>query len=411
MKQSENLDNCSFCHKHKDAVVKLIVGEDVAICNECVELCQTLLVDEHILTPVAQTISLDPRAILKHLDQYVIGQDRAKMVLSVAIANHYKRIRNQDKNTEIEKANILMLGPTGSGKTLLARSVARYLDVPFVIADATSLTEAGYVGDDVESLISRLYAASGNDVEKTQRGIVFVDEIDKISRRSESQSITRDVSGEGVQQALLKLVEGTKCRITPTGGRKHPNGETVEIDTTNILFIAGGAFVGLDNIVKNRIRGTSIGFQAEVSVDRAGDLDQVTPDDLVRFGMIPEFVGRFPSWVALKELALEDLILILTEIKHSYVDQYQWLFAQDQVALDFDKSALEQVAKNTLKNKTGARGLHSELERVLLPHMFNLARYKEQGVDQVKITDDLVNTPTELKVPNEQIARKVGNSR
>ena len=411
MKQSENLDNCSFCHKHKDAVVKLIVGEDVAICNECVELCQTLLVDEHILTPVAQTISLDPRAILKHLDQYVIGQDRAKMVLSVAIANHYKRIRNKDKNTEIEKANILMLGPTGSGKTLLARSVARYLDVPFVIADATSLTEAGYVGDDVESLISRLYAASGNDVEKTQRGIVFVDEIDKISRRSESQSITRDVSGEGVQQALLKLVEGTKCRITPTGGRKHPNGETVEIDTTNILFIAGGAFVGLDNIVKNRIRGTSIGFQAEVSVDRAGDLDQVTPDDLVRFGMIPEFVGRFPSWVALNELALEDLILILTEIKHSYVDQYQWLYAQDQVALDFDKTALEQVAKNTLKNKTGARGLHSELERVLLPHMFNLARYKEQGVDQVKITDDLVNTPTELKVPNEQIARKVGNSR
>ena len=411
MKQSENLDNCSFCHKHKDAVVKLIVGEDVAICNECVELCQTLLVDEHILTPVAQTISLDPRAILKHLDQYVIGQDRAKMVLSVAIANHYKRIRNQDKNTEIEKVNILMLGPTGSGKTLLARSVARYLDVPFVIADATSLTEAGYVGDDVESLISRLYAASSNDVEKTQQGIVFVDEIDKISRRSESQSITRDVSGEGVQQALLKLVEGTKCRITPTGSRKHPNGETVEIDTTNILFIAGGAFVGLDNIVKNRIRGTSIGFQAEVSVDRAGDLDQVTPDDLVRFGMIPEFVGRFPSWVALNELALADLISILTEIKHSYVDQYKWLFAQDQVKLEFVQSALEKVAENTLKNKTGARGLHSELERVLLPHMFNLARYKEQGIDQVNITDDLVNTPTELKAPNEQIARKVGNSR
>ena len=411
MKQSENLDNCSFCHKHKDAVVKLIVGEDVAICNECVELCQTLLVDEHILTPLAHTISLDPRLIQKHLDQYVIGQDRAKMVLAVAIANHYKRIGNQDKNTEIEKVNILMLGPTGSGKTLLARSVARYLDVPFVIADATSLTEAGYVGDDVESLISRLYAASGNDVEKTQRGIVFVDEIDKISRRSESQSITRDVSGEGVQQALLKLVEGTKCRITPTGGRKHPNGETVEIDTTNILFIAGGAFVGLDNIVKNRIRGTSIGFQAEVSVDRAGDLDQVTPDDLVRFGMIPEFVGRFPSWVALNELALKDLISILTEIKHSYVDQYKWLFVQDQVKLEFAQSALEKVAENTLKNKTGARGLHSELERVLLPHMFNLARYKEQGIDQVKITDDLVNIPIELEAPNEQIARKIGNSR
>jgi ATP-dependent Clp protease ATP-binding subunit ClpX len=410
MKQTDTLDNCSFCGKHKDAVVKLIVGQDVAICNECVDLCQTLLVDDPAVKPV-EHVSLDPREILKHLNQYVIGQNRAKVVLSVAIANHYKRIRNQDKNTEIEKVNILMLGPTGSGKTLLARSVARYLDVPFVIADATSLTEAGYVGDDVESLISRLYAASGNDVEKTQQGIVFVDEIDKISRRSESQSITRDVSGEGVQQALLKLVEGTKCRITPTGGRKHPNGETVEIDTTNILFIAGGAFVGLDNIVKNRIRGTSIGFQAEVSVDRAGDLDQVTPDDLVRFGMIPEFVGRFPSWVALNELALEDLISILTEIKHSYVDQYQWLFAQDQVALEFDKSALEQVAKNTLKNKTGARGLHSELERVLLPHMFNLARYKEQGINQVQITDDLVNIPIELKAQDEQAQRKIGNSR
>jgi len=410
MKQSESLDNCSFCGKHKDAVVKLIVGQDVAICNECVELCQTLLVDDPAIKLVAN-VSLDPREILKHLDQYVIGQGRAKMVLSVAIANHYKRIRNQDKNTEIEKVNILMLGPTGSGKTLLARSVARYLDVPFVIADATSLTEAGYVGDDVESLISRLYAASGNDIEKTQQGIVFVDEIDKISRRSESQSITRDVSGEGVQQALLKLVEGTKCRITPTGGRKHPNGETVEIDTTNILFIAGGAFVGLDNIVRNRIRGTAIGFQAEVSVDRAGDLDQVTPDDLVRFGMIPEFVGRFPSWVALNELALKDLISILTEIKHSYVDQYQWLFAQDQIDLKFDKSALEQVAKNTLKNKTGARGLHSELERVLLPHMFNLARYKEQGIDQVKITDGLVNIPIELKAQDEQAQRKIGNSR
>lgn len=410
MKLTENPDSCSFCNKHKDTVIKLIVGEDVAICNECVELCETLLVDEPAIKPI-EHVSLDPRAILKHLDQYVIGQDRAKMVLSVAIANHYKRIRNPDKNTEIEKVNILMLGPTGSGKTLLARSVARYLDVPFVIADATSLTEAGYVGDDVESLISRLYAASGNDVEKTQQGIVFVDEIDKISRRSESQSITRDVSGEGVQQALLKLVEGTKCRITPTGGRKHPNGETVEIDTTNILFIAGGAFVGLDNIVKSRIRGTSIGFQAQVSVDHAGDLDQVTPDDLVRFGMIPEFVGRFPSWVALNELELKDLISILTEIKHSYVDQYKWLFVQDQVKLEFDKSALEQVAKNTLKNKTGARGLHSELERVLLPHMFNLARYKEQGVDQVKITQDLVNTPTELKAQDEQAQRKIGNSR
>ena len=410
MKQSENLENCSFCSKHKDAVVKLIVGEDVAICNECVELCQTLLVDQPEVKPTEQ-VSLDPRQILKHLDQYVIGQYQAKVVLSVAIANHYKRIQNPATKTEVEKVNILMLGPTGSGKTLLARSVARYLDVPFVIADATSLTEAGYVGDDVESLISRLYAASGNDIEKTQRGIVFVDEIDKISRRSESQSITRDVSGEGVQQALLKLVEGTKCRITPTGGRKHPNGETVEIDTTDILFIAGGAFVGLDNIVKNRIQGTSIGFQAEVSGDRVGDLNKTTPEDLIKFGMIPEFVGRFPSWVALQELTLDDLIAILTGVKNCYVEQYQWLFEQDQVTLNFAKSALERIATNTIANKTGARGLHSELERVLLPHMFNLTRYREQGIGSVKITDDLVNTPTELKAQDEQAQRKIGNSR
>ena len=252
--KTENEESCSFCNKHKSQVTKLILGNDVAICNECVDLCQDLLKDDHI-KPAAEP-SLDPRAIKNHLDQYVIGQDQAKIVLSVAIANHYKRIKNTDTETEIEKANILMLGPTGSGKTLLARTVARYLDVPFVIADATSLTEAGYVGDDVESLISRLYAAAGGDVEKTQRGIVFVDEIDKISRRSESQSITRDVSGEGVQQALLKLVEGTKCRIQPQGGRKHPGGDMVEIDTTDILFIGGGAFVGLDNIVKKRLKGT-----------------------------------------------------------------------------------------------------------------------------------------------------------
>lgn len=409
MKQTENLDHCSFCGKHKDAVVKLIVGSDVAICNECVDLCQTLLTDEHA-PKVEKQPSLDPREILKHLNEYVIGQDQAKMVLSVAIANHYKRIGNTDNTTEIEKANILMLGPTGSGKTLLAKTVARYLDVPFVIADATSLTEAGYVGDDVESLISRLYAASGFDIAKTQRGIVFVDEIDKISRKSESTSITRDVSGEGVQQALLKLVEGTKCRITPQGGRKNPQGETLEVDTTNILFIAGGAFVGLDNIVKNRIRGTAIGFQAEVSANQKGNLVDVTPDDLVRFGLIPEFVGRFPSWVALNELTKDDLIHILTNVKHSYVEQYKWLFAQDQVELTFSEQALNRVAENTIKNKTGARGLHSELERVLLPHMFNLTRYRSEGINALEITEDLVNTPIDLKVTDEQIERKVSNS-
>jgi len=403
MKSSDTLDNCSFCGKHKDSVAKLIVGNEVSICNECVDLCQTLLKEE--LPIKAKEITddtLDPRAIKDHLDQYVIGQDHAKMVLSVAIANHYKRIANTDPDTEIEKANILMLGPTGSGKTLLARTVARYLDVPFVIADATSLTEAGYVGDDVESLITRLYTAAGGDVAKTQRGIVFVDEIDKISRRGESASITRDVSGEGVQQALLKLVEGTKCRITPQGGRKHPAGETVEIDTANILFIAGGAFVGLDSIVKSRVRGTSIGFNARVSEDKENNhLDQTTPEDLIRFGMIPEFVGRFPSWVALSELSKADLIRILQDVKHSYVSQYQWIFKRDQVELKFSADSLDLIAERTIANKTGARGLHSELERVLLPHMYNLTRYRKGGIQTLNINTDLVNNPESLREINE----------
>lgn len=399
MKQKEAIDTCSFCGKHKDAVAKLIVGEEVSICNECVDLCQTLLKDD-LPVKTEESATLDPIAIKEHLDQYVIGQTRAKQVLSVAVVNHYKRINNVDKNTEIEKTNILMLGPTGSGKTLLARTVARYLDVPFVIADATSLTEAGYVGDDVESLISRLYAASDYDIEKTQRGIVFIDEIDKISRRSESASITRDVSGEGVQQALLKLVEGTKCRITPQGGRKHPSGETIEIDTSNILFIAGGAYVGLDNLVKSRIKGTSIGFAAEVAKETKPSLDQVTPEDLIKFGMIPEFVGRFPSWVALEELTKTDLIRILQDVKHSYISQYHWLFERDQVELTFSHDSLELIAERTIKNKTGARGLHSELERVLLPHMFHLAKYRKQGIKCVNIDVEQVNTPTELKESN-----------
>ena len=393
------INTCSFCGKHKDVVAKLIVGEQVAICNECVELCETLLTDELVIKP-SEPIELDPILIKQHLDQYVRRQDRGKQVLSVAVVNHYKRISNPNPEVEIEKCNILMLGPTGSGKTLLARTVARHLDVPFVIADATSLTEAGYVGDDVESLISRLFAAAGGDVEKTQRGIVFIDELDKISRRSESASITRDVSGEGVQQALLKLVEGTKCRVTPTGNRKHPSGEMIEIDTTNILFIAGGAFVGLDHVVKNRVRGTSIGFSAKVKDNTETHLDQTTPEDLIKFGMIPEFVGRFPSWVALQELSKEDLIRILLDVKHSYIAQYSWLFEQDKVELEFSSEALEMIADRTILNKTGARGLHSELERVLLPHMFYLARYRREGINHIVIDADQVNTPTELKEVN-----------
>lgn len=400
MKNIENLDTCNFCGKHKDVVTKLIVAENVAICNECVDLCRTLMVDDAV--PVEKTPTLDPLAIKQHLDQYVIGQDQAKQVLSVAVVNHYKRINNQDVNTEIEKANILMLGPTGSGKTLLARTVARYLDVPFVIADATSLTEAGYVGDDVESLISRLFAAADYSVDRCQRGIVFVDEIDKIARKGESTSITRDVSGEGVQQALLKLVEGTRCRITPQGGRKHPAGETVEIDTANILFIAGGAFVGLDAILKNRIKGSTIGFGSNLSNQDVGDLlTKTMPDDLMKFGLIPEFVGRFPSWVTLQELSKQDLLRILQDVKHNYISQYHWLFECDQVALNFTQPALEMIAERTIANRTGARGLHSELERVLLPHMFYLSEYRRQGITSVEIDVDQVATPTQLRAVNE----------
>jgi ATP-dependent Clp protease ATP-binding subunit ClpX len=400
MKNIEALDTCNFCGKHKDVVTKLIVAENVAICNECVDLCQTLMVEDSV--PSEKTPTLDPLAIKRHLDEYVIGQDQAKQVLSVAVVNHYKRINNQDVNTEIEKANILMLGPTGSGKTLLARTVARYLDVPFVIADATSLTEAGYVGDDVESLISRLFAAADYNVDRCQRGIVFVDEIDKIARKSESTSITRDVSGEGVQQALLKLVEGTRCRITPQGGRKHPSGETVEIDTTNILFIAGGAFVGLETILKNRIKGSTIGFGSKLANQDVDDLmSKTVPDDLVRFGLIPEFVGRFPSWVALQELTKQDMLRILQDVKHNYISQYHWLFERDEVDLNFTQTALELIAERTIANKTGARGLHSELERVLMPHMFYLAEYRRQGITSVDIDVDQVNTPKELRAVNE----------
>lgn len=396
-----SINHCSFCSKHKDQVGKLIVSHKVAICNECVDLCSGLLKDSTAQAPKKKTfaVDLDPREIYSYLDQYVIGQSAAKRVLSVAIANHYKRIANTDPSIEIQKSNILMIGPTGTGKTLLARTVARYLDVPFVIADATSLTEAGYVGDDVETLISRLYSAANCDIERTQRGIIFVDEIDKISRKSENATVARDVSGEGVQQALLKLVEGTKCKIPAQGNKKSSSQDTVEIDTSRILFVAGGAFVGLDSIVQSRVRGTSIGFSAAVAseVDHA----EHTADDLVRFGLIPEFVGRFPTTVSLEQLSKQQLVNILTGVKHNFVEQYKWLFDQDGVELEFDSDSLDLIAERTISTKTGARGLHSELERVLLPHMFDLSQYRKQNIIKVVINRDQVNIPKTLLEGNQ----------
>jgi len=399
---SDTLSHCSFCNKHKDTVGKIIVSHTVAICNECVDLCNTLLKDTKKSSKkdsIKKSIP-DPRDIRDYLNQYVVGQDTAKIVLAVAIANHYKRINNLDTATEIAKGNILMIGPTGTGKTLMARSVARYLDVPFVVADATTLTEAGYVGDDVESLIARLYTAADNDVERCQRGIIFLDEIDKISRKSESATVSKDVSGEGVQQALLKLVEGTKCKIIPQGSRKQATSDGIEIDTTNILFIAGGAFVSLENIVKNRLQGTSMGFNAKLADPVEVDLAEVSPDDLVRYGLIPEFVGRFSSYVSLHNLTKPQLISILTEVQHNFVGQYKWLFDQDGVELLFDAESLDIIAERTLNTRTGARGLHSELERVLLCHMFDLPRYRKADILQVTINKTQVNTPMTLLQEN-----------
>lgn len=400
MRTDENYEHCSFCGKHKDAVKRLIVGNDVGICDECVSMCSELLVDSPVGGPMPTGVepdTIDPMDLKEYLDQYVIGQDSAKIMLSVAIANHYKRIQHTSTDVEIDKANVLLLGPTGSGKTLLARSVARFLDVPFAIADATSLTEAGYVGDDVETLIARLVTAAGGDVSKAERGIIFIDEIDKIARKSESASITRDVSGEGVQQALLKLVEGASVRVPTTGNRKHPGGDMVEVNTRNILFIAGGAFVGVEKIVKSRKSPTSCGFTSAVAVTAEVDVSEVTPDDLVKFGLIPEFVGRFPNRVTLQKLSKDTLVQILSNVKNSLSDQYKTLFQIDGVDLDLPRDTLDDIARRTLKSNTGARGLQTELERILLPHMFNIKRYRNAGIKTLTITPEMVNNPKALE--------------